>query len=380
MRRFRSCTRPYVELLRVFSLMTAILVGGPRAAHAQDFHHPVPWVPEADVVCVPTPNPSASTLEADLSAVRTGAMPRPALELAASCAVTRHDIAAAFNEGGLARHRTGDFVASSSSFAQAVIADPSFLAARFNYACALARLGKREAAISEIGTIAMAGPLARRWLRRVATDPDLESIRDDDDTRSFVSGRSQLAFSAPFPTPAGLPLPAIAGPAFEPLTAVPWAPLRALLRSTPTLQGREGMQPVRPFAIRHPSFEGHVSIDGAAYFRPEPGQVFLVVPFTIPGPNEFDGLVLFHWNGAAFEPSCFEYCQTLAPVRHRDRRFLTDRPNEIRVVRCDLDGRNTCSEFLVQTDRHVARHRMGSQLSDVEFPVTDAAMPNAPAR
>lgn len=368
---FRSHAHRFDNSVRACALAAAFIGSEAHAARAEDFHHPIPWVPEASVVCVPTPTSRPGTLDADLAAARSGAIPRPALEMAARCTVTRHAIAEAFNVGGLVRHGAGDFAASSASFAQAVVADPSYLAARFNYACALARLGQRVAAIDEIGAIASAGPLARRWLRRVATDPDLASIRDDEHTGPFVTGETHLTFPPSIPAPDGLPVPAIAGPAYEPLDTVPWATLRTLLRATPALQSRAGLQPVRPFAIRHPSFEGHVSIDGPAYFRPEPGEVFLIVPFTIPGANEFDGLTIFHWNGAGFEASCFEYCHTLAPLRHRDRRFLTDRPNEIRVVRCDLDGSHTCTEFLVQTVGRVGYQRPEARLSEVEMPAPD---------
>jgi hypothetical protein len=358
-------------------LVASFLVLGAAEVHAQDFRHPVPWVPERSVVCVPTPTSSTSSLEDDLTATRAGGFPRTALELAATCAVTRHTIAEAFNEGGLVRHRAGDFAASAASFEQAVIADPSYLEARFNFACALARLGNPRAAIAEIGFLASARRLAQPWLQRVATEPDLESVRGDTTLQEYVSGQTYgVTAHTPFPAPRGLPVPAITGPVFEPLTSVPWDVLRRILSASPSLSGQRGMQPIEPYEIRHPSLEARVPLDSAGYFRPERGQVFLVIPFTIPGREVLEGILVLHWNGSAFEPACHEYCSALGDPRYRSRHYLTDRPNEIQVVRCNFDYRARCSTRLIQTEGRVARFRGSDSLPDVQPPGPARVEPN----
>lgn len=358
-------------------LLASILVLGAAEAQGQDFRHPVPWVPENSVVCVPTPTTSTSSLEDDLTATRAGSFPRTALELAATCAVTRHTIAEAFNEGGLVRHRAGDFAASAASFEQAVIADPSYLEARFNFACALARLGNPRAAIAEIGSLASAQRLAQPWLQRVATEPDLESVRGDATLQEYVSGRTYTAnIPSPYPTPRGLPLPSITGPTFEPLTSVRWDVLRRMLSASPSLSGQRNMQPIEPLEIRHPSLDALVPVDVAGYYRPERGQVFLLIPFTIPGREARDGMLVLHWNGAAFDRACHEYCETLGDLRSRTRHYLTDRPNEIQVVRCSFGYQTRCSTRLIQTEGRVARFRGSDRLADVQPPGPARVEPN----
>lgn len=366
-RRSRPAPRIVRDGVRVGLLVASLLVLGSAEAHAQDFRHPVPWVPEASVACVATPTSSTISLEDELTAIRAGDFPRTALELAASCAVTRHTIAEAFHAGGLVRHRAGDFTAAAASFEQAVIADPSYLEARFHFACALARLGNRRAAVAEMGALASAQRLARPWLERVATEPDLESVRDDATMLEYVSGQNYLvSVHTPFRAPRGLPVPSITGPAFEPLTSVPWEVLRRVLSAAPALRGQRGMQPIEPLGIRHPSLDALVPLEGAGYFRPERGQVFLVIPFTLAGPSGSDGILVLHWNGSAFEPACHEYCSVLADPGYRSRHYFTDRPNEIQVVRCNLAGRVRCSTRLIQTEGRVARFRESYTLSGVE--------------
>lgn len=371
----RSLTAPFLlgARTRTGLVVTVLLllgsVLGSAEARAQDIRHPVPRVPERSVVCVPTPTASTTSLEDDLAATRAGGSPRPALELAATCAVPRHTIAEAFNEGGLVRHGAGDFAAAAVSFEQAVIADPSYLEARFNFARALARLGNPRAAIAEIGSLASAQGLAQPWLARVATEPDLASVRDDATMQEYVSGRTYaVSVHTPFAAPRGLPVPAISGPTFEPLTSVRWDVLRRVLSASPALTRQRGMEPIQPFGIRHPSLDTLAPLDGAGYFRPAPGQVFLVIPFSIPGPDGRDGILVLHWNGAAFEPACHEYCDPLADPGYRARYYLTERPNEIMVVRCRFAGRAWCSTRLIQTEGRVARFRGSNQLADVQPP------------
>jgi hypothetical protein len=137
----------HVDRPALVAAILSLLAAAPAAA--QDFHHPTPWVPEASVRCVPAPTTmTRAELDAHLAATRAGNPDATGLELVASCAVPRRAVADAFVAGGLVRHRAGDYAASSAAFAQALIADPSHLAARFDYACALARRGDRAAAIT----------------------------------------------------------------------------------------------------------------------------------------------------------------------------------------------------------------------------------------
>ena len=366
-------TSPYVAgpfsdyaawVLRSTVSVILLALGATATASAQDFHHPVPWVPEAELACVVAPTSmTRAALDAELVAVRAGDAHVTALELIASCAVPRRSIAEAFVEGGLVRHRASDFTASRAAFAQALIADPSHLAARFDYACALARTGARAAAVAEIGELARAGERARRWLARVATDPDLESVRDDEDVRSFVALQSSLWQPAAIAAPAGIPVPAPVGPVWEPIEARAWAPFRELLVASGLFGDRRGFRAAEAATFTHASLAALPTFTGPAFWRPERGEVFLVVPFAIPGPNHRDGIAVLHWNGSAFERSCHEYCQFLSDVQTHELR-VRPADDRLQIVRC-RDGSTRCTSFVIEAQGRVARHRMTSLLDGV---------------
>lgn len=101
----------------------------------------------------------------------------PAYAATSPNADARRD-AARFIRRGLALHRTGDFASSSTLFAWALMADPSSVGARYDLACALARLGRPAAALALLTELRVADcRRCRVLLRRATTDPDLESVR-----------------------------------------------------------------------------------------------------------------------------------------------------------------------------------------------------------
>ena len=76
---------------------------------------------------------------------------------------------------GLARHRAGAFAASRALFDEALAASPSYALARFDRACAAARLGDLESAATDLETL-LALDLPG-FVGRIESDPDLEPLR-----------------------------------------------------------------------------------------------------------------------------------------------------------------------------------------------------------
>ena len=102
----------------------------------------------------------------------------PALdELIAGCAVSRRDAATAYNRGGLRHHRRRNYEASRAWFLAAIQADPSLLSVRYNYACALGRLGQAAEAGALLELIYTGRPEGERWWQRSLVDPDLSQAR-----------------------------------------------------------------------------------------------------------------------------------------------------------------------------------------------------------
>jgi len=79
------------------------------------------------------------------------------------------------NREGLAHHRAGDFEQAQASFAKAIAASSDHDFARYNLACALARLGRVDDAIAELDTVLARDP--RRFVARIRGDADLEAVR-----------------------------------------------------------------------------------------------------------------------------------------------------------------------------------------------------------
>ena len=71
-----------------------------------------------------------------------------------------------------------------------------------------------------------------------------------------------------------------------------------------------------------------------------------------------------------------EYCAMLGDPRYRGRHDLTDRSNEIEVVRCTFDARARCSTRLIQMEGRVARFQGSNQLSDGQPPGQAPVEPN----
>jgi hypothetical protein len=104
---------------------------------------------------------------------------------------------ARFNDRGLAAHRSGDFRKSAYLFAQALSRDGGNPFARYNLACAYARLAMPELAMWHLSLLARSGcPKCAERLSRARTDDDLASLRERPAFRSMV-----------WPDDAGLPAP-----------------------------------------------------------------------------------------------------------------------------------------------------------------------------
>jgi len=80
------------------------------------------------------------------------------------------------NLQGLRAHRRGDFATARARFEKAVSLDPTLSIARFNAACAAARLGDLAAARAHLDEYLRAAPTD---VSRVLTDGDLETLRRD---------------------------------------------------------------------------------------------------------------------------------------------------------------------------------------------------------
>lgn len=101
------------------------------------------------------------------------------------------------NRSALRLHRSGDHEASLAGFRRALEEAPDYDAARFNAACAQARLGQLDEARATMGA------LLRRdlptYASKLATDPDLQALRIDPELRALVR-RLTERYRAAIPT------------------------------------------------------------------------------------------------------------------------------------------------------------------------------------
>lgn len=90
----------------------------------------------------------------------------------ATCEHDPAELAEAFNEGGLRRHRQRDYVQSAHYFASALVLDPSQLSARFNFACALARQEDLHGAVLQLRELEEGGRDGIEYAARAHRDRD----------------------------------------------------------------------------------------------------------------------------------------------------------------------------------------------------------------
>lgn len=89
------------------------------------------------------------------------------------------------NADALAHHAAGRYEASEAGFRAAMEASPDYRTARFNHACALARLGRDADAWAEIEPLLCTD--LPSFAPRVRADADLESVRASHDVDARVS-------------------------------------------------------------------------------------------------------------------------------------------------------------------------------------------------
>jgi hypothetical protein len=114
---------------------------------------------------------------------------RPALECGAIGTIHSpgepSEDAARANEAGLAAHEAGRFEESARLFAQAAESSSDSLMARFNRACALARLGREDEAAIELGRVLCAD--LPTFAPRLTSDEDLAPLRARRDVRELIA-------------------------------------------------------------------------------------------------------------------------------------------------------------------------------------------------
>ena len=93
------------------------------------------------------------------------------------------------NREGLTAHERGDHAAALASFERALELAPDYENARFNEACALARLGRIDEAWERVQALACAD--LPSFAPRVLRDPDLEGVRAAHDVAAFVAAEAR---------------------------------------------------------------------------------------------------------------------------------------------------------------------------------------------
>ncbi|MEM6990384.1 MAG: tetratricopeptide repeat protein [Myxococcota bacterium] len=85
------------------------------------------------------------------------------------------------NSAGLALHRAGNYAEAAQAFEEALAFNPRNAMARYNYACALNRLGRPELAMAELVALAGAPDCTKcqQRLVRAREDEDLRSLHAD---------------------------------------------------------------------------------------------------------------------------------------------------------------------------------------------------------
>lgn len=92
------------------------------------------------------------------------------------------------NRRALRAHGRGNFARSRDGFARALFFRPGYAAARYNYACALARDGAPNHAVAQLQALRASGCAdCRRRLDQARTDEDLVSLRRRADFRAVVA-------------------------------------------------------------------------------------------------------------------------------------------------------------------------------------------------
>jgi len=118
----------------------------------------------------------------------TPAAPTPAASCA-SVGLARADVISAAardaNAAALAHHAAGRYTESEAGFRAAMEASPDYRSARFNHACALARLGRVAEAWSELEGLLCAD--LPSFAPRLRTDPDLASVRAEHEVDAVIA-------------------------------------------------------------------------------------------------------------------------------------------------------------------------------------------------
>jgi hypothetical protein len=93
------------------------------------------------------------------------------------------------NSAGMALHRKGKHNASADRFYQALRFDPAHTLARYNFACALARLGHSARALGILAELKKQGcKRCLEQLKAAASDPDLASLRASPRFKALTGG------------------------------------------------------------------------------------------------------------------------------------------------------------------------------------------------
>ncbi len=89
------------------------------------------------------------------------------------------------NAAALVHHAAGRYTESEAGFRAAMEASPDYRSARFNHACALARLGRSADAWTELEGLLCAD--LPSFAPRLRTDPDLESVRAEHEVDAVIA-------------------------------------------------------------------------------------------------------------------------------------------------------------------------------------------------
>lgn len=133
-------------------------------------------------------SPGARAGEAPLAAPAVPSRPPPRAltiaDLGHPCGeAERSDEASAANTAALVAHGAADYATARDGFARASALAPTWSTPRFNLACALARLGDLEGAAAAIEPALLRD--LPETLERLASDPDLEPLRDEERAPAF---------------------------------------------------------------------------------------------------------------------------------------------------------------------------------------------------
>jgi hypothetical protein len=127
------------------------------------------------------------------------------------------------NAMGLAAHRKGDYAASSRRFAEALASDPDNPFARYNLACAYARLDMPELAMVQLRIVAEQShcPKCAERLVRARADEDFAALRSRPDFRHLVCGDAGDCFTPKAAAPAASAPPSPSGQSASSAASIP---------------------------------------------------------------------------------------------------------------------------------------------------------------